>query len=84
MFNNFQPRFLVASFNTISFVMKKMRKDTLLAIAVIVLIIGLLIGVLACFTDVFGEWADYFVTGAAMLQLSCLGICSLDSCLPQW
>lgn len=64
--------------------MRKKRKDTILYVAVIVLIIGLLVAGLACFTNVFGEWADYFVTGAAMLQLSCIVVCSLDTCLPQW
>lgn len=64
--------------------MKKKGKDTLLGIAVIVLIISLVVAGLACFTNIFGDWVDVVTMGVAVLQLLFFAICSLDSCLPQW
>ena len=59
--------------------MRKKKKDVLLNVAVIVLIIGLLVAGLACFTNIFGDWADVIMYGDAMLQLSFLAVCSLAS-----
>ena len=59
--------------------MRKKKKDVLLNVAVIVLIIGLLVAGLACFTNIFGDWADVIMYGVAMLQLSFLAVCSLAS-----
>ena len=61
--------------------MKEKRKDTLLNVAVIVVLISSLIAGLACFTNIFGDWADVVLIGVAMLLLSCMGICYLASSL---
>ena len=61
--------------------MRKKSKDTLLGIVVIVLIISLVVAGLACFTNIFGDWADVVLIGVAMLLLSCMGICYLASSL---
>lgn len=80
MLNNFEPRFLVASLRINFFIMKE---KTPVALNIILALgtIGILIMLLALFSDVFGEMVDFFAIGGAILVLPCVGIFVLAALL---